>query len=132
MTKAKVASYGVISDNKVILEKKSGIDHDDHEFPVELDAHADVGFRSVLSFMVQSVDPSDLVFSLNIINGNNMKTEISRSRLNNFALSVFQEVVGAKVLTQNGNRLKVEVLSGSGALEISDIVLLYLKEIQLP
>jgi hypothetical protein len=37
--------------------------------------------------------------------------------------------MNANTLTANGNTLRVTVLSGDGTLQISDIVLWYLKEV---
>ena len=120
---AKSASYDVILDSKV--SRKIGGDIDE-EFPIQLQSGASVGSRSVLSFMVDAISPSNLQFRVSIINGNNVNTDVGTYTIGSNLGRVLQEVVDGNVLTASGNKLKVRVLSGGGTLEVADIVLMYL------
>ncbi|HKQ51703.1 MAG TPA: hypothetical protein VJT74_04995 [Pyrinomonadaceae bacterium] len=119
---AKAAIYDVISDGNTSLRIGGDIDAD---LNIQLSSNADVGVRSVLSFMLKAEDPNNLDFRLSIINGNNNTTEILRTTVSSNVWRVWQEVVDANVLTATGNKLRIKVLSGGGTLVISDIVLLY-------
>ena len=88
-----------------------------------------VGARSILSFMVDTVGANNLQFRLNIINGNNVTTEVGTYTTSSGVARTFQEVMNANTLTAANNTLRVTVLSGGGTLEISDIVLWYLKDV---
>ena len=79
--------------------------------------------------MVDTVGADDLKFRLNVVNGNNVNTEVGTYTTSSAVARTFQEVMNANTLTANGNTLKVRVLSGDGTLQISDIVLWYLKEV---
>jgi hypothetical protein len=79
--------------------------------------------------MVDTVEADDLKFRLNIINGNNVNTEVATYITSSGVARTFQEVIGPDTLTAAGNKLLVKVLSGDGTLQISDIVLWYLKEV---
>ena len=122
---ARAADYDIISDAKVALKIGGDIDR---EFPIQL-AGASVDSRSILSFMVDTIGADNLKFRLNIINGNNVNTEVGTYTTSSSDARTFQEVMNGNVLTASGNRLLVKVLSGTGTLEISDIVLWYLKNV---
>ena len=85
--------------------------------------------------MVDTVGADDLKFRLNIINANDVNndkpegTEVARYITSSSVARTFQVVVGANALTAAGNKLRVKVLSGDGTLQISNIVLWYLKEV---
>ena len=116
------ALYDVISDSKTSL----AIDGDtNHDFVIELNDDANVARRSVLSFMLSPDSANNLQFRLEIINGVNLFTTVATYTTSNDVRRVFQEVIGENVLTSNYNTLRVTVLSGTGTLNISDVVLLY-------
>lgn len=122
---ARAADYDIVSDGKVELKIGGDIDHD---FPIGMSS-PNVGQRSILSFMVDTVGGDDLKFRLNVINGSNVNTEVGTYTTSSAVARTFQEVMNANTLTANGNTLRVKVLSGDGTLQISDIVLWYLKEV---
>lgn len=116
------AIYDVISDGKTSLAIGADIDHD---FPIGLNSNANLGQRSVLSFMVDTVNSNNLQFRLSIINGSGVTTTVATYTTSSTVARVFQEVISSNTLTLTGNTLRVVVLSGTGTLEISDIVLWY-------
>ncbi len=120
------ATYDVVSDGKVSLAIGQDIDHD---FPIGLHAKANVGIRSVLSFMIDTISSNNLQFRIEIINGSGVTTSIATYTTSSTVARVFQEVISTNTLTLTGNTLKVRVLGGSGTLEISDIVLLYQRDL---
>jgi hypothetical protein len=122
---ARAADYDIVSDAKVSLKIGGDIDRD---FPIGMSS-PDVTQRSILSFMVDTVGASNLTFRLEIVNGNGVKTEVIAITTNSAVARTFQEVINGNVLTPTNNTLKVKVLSGGGTLEISDIVLWYLKNV---
>ena len=122
---ARAADYDIVSDSKVSLRIGGDIDHD---FAIGMDS-PNVAARSILTYMVDTVNPNDLKFRLNIINGNNLSTEVGTYTTSSNVARTFQEVIAASVLTATNNKLRVSVLSGSGTLEIADIVLWYLKNV---
>jgi hypothetical protein len=121
----RAADYDIISDDKVSLRIGGDIDR---EFPIGMDA-PNVGSRSILSYMVDTVGADDLKFRVNLINGSNVTTEVGTYTTSSGVARTFQEVINANVLTASGNKLIVRVLSGDGTLQISDIVLWYLKNV---
>jgi hypothetical protein len=116
------AVYDVISDGTTSLAIGGDIDHD---FAIGLNANANVGIRSVLSFMLRPSNPNNLQFRLEIINGDGVTSTVVTYTIGSNTWRVFQEVISANVLTLTGNTLRVTVLSGTGTLGISDIVLWY-------
>ena len=125
---ARVACYDVITDSGISLGVGVDVDAD---LAIGLVNNASVGSRSVLSFMLRPKNPLNLIFEISIRNGNNTTTKILTNEIDiNFDdWRVVQEVVGGNVLTATGNTLRVKVLTGSGTLVISDIVLLYMIDI---
>ena len=97
----------------------------DRDFAIGLNTNANVGVRSVLSYEVDTVNPNSLQFRLEITNGNGVTTTVRTSTTSSEVARVFQEVISENTLTLTGNTLKVTVLSGTGTLKISDIVLWY-------
>ena len=125
---ARAACYDVIIDSGISL--RVGVDVD-ADLAIGLVNNASIGSRSVLSFMLRPKNPLNLIFELSIKNGNNITTNVLTNEIDiNFDdWRVVQEVIGGNVLTATGNTLRVKVLSGSGTLVISDIVLLYMTDI---
>jgi hypothetical protein len=120
------ANYAAISDDAVTVA--IGINtlfQKEHKFPINLSSTVSVGHHTVLSFMIEPIDPSDLTFKISIINGNNTQTKIYSYTIQSNIWRSFHEVIPPNVLTATNNKLKVEVTGGSGQLRISDIVLLY-------
>ncbi len=121
-----VACYDVITDGNTSLTIGGDIDA---ELGIGVTG-INTGVRSVLSFMLKADDPSNLTFQISVKNGNNVTTNvINNLNINSNVWRVFQEVIDANVLTATGNKLKIKVLSGSGTLVLSDIVLLYMKAV---
>ena len=123
---SKVASYDVINDAPISLA--FGVDID-RAFPIQLGSGVDVGIRSVLSYQFGVTNPDDLKFQFTIVNGNGVRRDLTSPSIGSNIHRVFQEVVDANVLTPSGNKLVVTLISGSGTLELSDIVLWYFKTI---
>lgn len=121
-----VACYDVITDGDTSLRIGGDIDA---ELTIGVSG-INTGVRSVLSFMLKADDPDDLKFQISIKNGSNVTTNIiSNLKVNSNVWRAFQEVIDANVLTAAGNKLKIKVLSGSGTLVMSDIVLLFMKTV---
>jgi hypothetical protein len=84
--------------------------------------------NTVLTFMIEPVDPDKLVFNITVINDKKIKTIVKGYSISSNVSRVFQEVIPANVFTEKNNNLIIEVKSGDGQLRISDIVLLYRQE----
>lgn len=120
-----VACYDVIKDSNVSLKIGGDIDA---EIPISVNG-IDVEVRSVLSFMLKAEAPKNLKFELSIKNGKNVTTNLLTVTIGSDVWRVFQEVVDGNVLTETGNILKIKVLEGGGTLVLSDIVLMFMKDV---
>jgi hypothetical protein len=120
-----VACYDVIKDSNVSLKIGGDIDA---EIPISVNG-IDIEVRSVLSFMLKAEAPKNLKFELSIKNGKNVTTNLLTVTIGSDVWRVFQEVVDGNVLTKTGNILKIKVLEGGGTLVLSDIVLMFMKDV---
>lgn len=120
-----VACYDIIKDSNVSLKIGGDIDA---EIPLSVNG-IDVEVRSVLSFMLKAEAPKNLKFELSIKNGKNVTTNLLTVTIGSDVWRVFQEVVDGNVLTGTGNIMKIKVLEGGGTLVLSDIVLMFMKDV---
>lgn len=120
---ADAALYEVITDNTITLSRDAGGDKD-FETTFDLPSALQVSARSVLMISVRTFQNSQ---NLNFdvwINGQGPLLDSYAS----FPASdqfIFQEVVPANLLEKGQNKIRIELISGSGSLRFSDVVLLY-------
>lgn len=120
---ADAALYEVITDNALTLSRDAGGDKD-FETTFDLPSTLQTSARSVLMISVRTFQSSQ---NLNLdvwINGEGPLLD----SYSTFPVSdqfIFQEVVPANLLKKGQNRIRLELISGSGSARISDVVLLY-------
>jgi hypothetical protein len=124
----KVACYDVIHDQPLgPFSLEAGGDKDSNDLALEVGSiHA--ATRTVLSFVLRPKKPDNLKFKITITNGSGVKFEDTWTT-SNPDWSVIQEVIPGDTLTNSGNKMRIEVMSGKGQLWISDIVLMFMKSI---
>jgi hypothetical protein len=121
----RVACYNVFCDEGITATRGGDIDK---EVNIGGLGAIDVGVASVLSFMLRPVNPVNLEFEINIINGLNKTTKLIKESTSYNHWRVWQEIVGGGVLTADDkNKLQIRAVGGTGSLVISDVVLLYSK-----
>jgi hypothetical protein len=112
---ATIADYAVLSDNTVTLQIGSDIDH---TFPFTLPSNLNPGAKAVMTLRMEADDPSSLKWQMDV-NGTVIMT--FTHSIDRFCS--IQEVFGSSILKTGSNNATVKVLSGSGDLKVSDIVL---------
>jgi hypothetical protein len=120
---ADAALYEVITDNVITLSRDAGGDKD-FETTFDLPSTLQVSARSVLMIAVRTFQNSQNV-NLDVwINGEGPLLD-SYSTFPTSDQFTFQEVVPANLLKKGQNRIRMELVGGSGSARISDVVLLY-------
>lgn len=120
---ANAALYEVITDNIITLSRDAGGDKD-FETTFDLPSSLQTSARSVLMISIRTFQNSQ---NLNLdvwINGEGPLLD----SYSTFPVSdqfIFQEVVPANLLKKGQNKIRMELINGSGDARISDVVLLY-------
>lgn len=120
---ADAALYEIITDNVITLSRDAGGDKD-FETTFDLPSTLQSSARSVLMISVRTFQNSQ---NLNLdvwINGEGPLLD-SYSTFPASDQFVFQEVVPANLLEKGQNKIRMELVSGSGSARISDVFLLY-------
>ena len=113
---ARIADYVIVSDGKVSMRIGGDIDK---EFTFNMPANLHRGSRSILACMLDTVDPDDLKFKIQI-NG----SQVFNARYNSDVFHTVHEVIPADLLNVNNNQLKITVTGGGGELQVGDITIL--------
>lgn len=123
---SRIADYAVISDSRFTLQT-AGAGDTDKDFDFGLESGAHLGSRAVLLFDLFVDDSSSsLKFEVKI-NGSVQMTRTYSS----FRSNTMHEVVDANVLKSgaNANNIEFRIASGTGRLEIGDVVLFYQRDV---
>jgi hypothetical protein len=113
----KVADYAILSDGK--LEMRIGGDID-KSFSFSLPNSADLNSRGILMFMLDTVNPDNLKFHIDI-NGK----RVFDGRYNSDVFHSVHEVVQTGVLKAGSNTCTIVLDSGAGKLQVGDVCVMY-------
>ncbi len=116
-----MAEFTVIKDGNIELETGGTTEV---ILPIPVDPNVS-GEKSVISYLLKAKDPKDLKYEISIKNNKNVTTTIVRGNCHSSVARTLQEVIPDNILTNDKNKLIVKVISGDGALVMSDIVLWY-------
>ena len=112
---ARIADYSIISDGKVKMKIGGDIDK---SFNFNLPSNYHRGSRGVLAFMLDTVNPSNLKFKVEI-NG----SRVFNARYNSDVFHTVHEVVPGSLMQAGGNNIEFTVTGGGGELQMGDAVL---------
>ena len=111
---ATVGDYAVLADGTVTLEIGGDIDR---TYPFSLPSNLNRDLSAVMTLRMEAEKPSSLKWQMDV-NG----TVIMTFTHSTDRFCSIQEVFGASILQPGNNNATVKVLSGSGNLDVSDIV----------
>ena len=120
----RIADYLIVTQPRFTL--KTGVDID-REFNFTLESQASLGSRAVLMFEVfVASSVNNLLFEARI----NGSSQISHT-YTGFQSNTVHTIVDASLLRtgNNANNINFRILSGTGGLSISDVVLFYQRDI---
>ena len=119
---SKVADYAILSDNKVEMKIGSDIDK---SFTFSLPNSTDLNSRGILMFMLDTVNPSNLKFHIDI-NGK----QVFNGVYNSDVYHSVHEVINTGILKKGSNTCTFVVDGGGGKLQVGDITCWYQNSVQ--